>query len=92
MLKKVTTSEPTLRISLGLKQSTLDQLAEYRESYQATYGDEINQGLLIETMLREFMDGDKDFQKYLKDQRRAKEAERLVTSGGFSETHGSDAV
>ncbi|MHB1666161.1 DUF2274 domain-containing protein [Thiomonas sp.] len=63
MLKKVTSSDPIVRLSLGFHQSTADLLAAYRQAYQETHGDEISQSLLIETLVREYILADRDFQR-----------------------------
>lgn len=62
-LPKVTSNDPVERVTIPLKQSTRSQLAAYQEHYQRTYGEEISQSFLIESMLVEFIKDDKAFQK-----------------------------
>lgn len=94
MLKKITSNDPIQRLNLSLHTSTLDLLQAYRDSYKATYGDELPQNLAIETMLTEFMAGDKDFQKYLKSISKPKTSNPrpAAPNSGFENTpsHSSD--
>ncbi|OCX68166.1 hypothetical protein A6M27_17125 [Acidithiobacillus thiooxidans] len=68
MLKRITSNDPVQRFYVALHESTLSLLQAYRDNYQSVYGDELPQNLAIETMLLEFMEADKDFQKYRKTQ------------------------
>jgi len=62
-LKKVTSNDPTVRLSVSIRQSTQDLLDQYRAHYKATYGEEIKESQLVEEILREFIAGDKAFLK-----------------------------
>ena len=62
-LKKVTQNDPVERLAVSVKNSTMQMLDAYRAHYQATYGEEIEKSHLVEEMLREFMQTDKDFIK-----------------------------
>lgn len=64
-LKKVTKNDPKERLAVTVFRSTMQKLEAYRQHYVDTYGDEIEQSQLVEEMLRDFMEGDKDFQKAL---------------------------
>jgi len=69
MLKKVTSTDPAARIGLSLRQSTLDNLQAYRERYTELYGDEISQGMLIEEILKDYMEADREFQRWLRERK-----------------------
>lgn len=62
-LRKVTQNDPVERLAVSVKRSTMTMLEAYRAHYQATYGEEIEKSHLVEEMLREFMQSDKDFAK-----------------------------
>ena len=64
-LKKVTQNDPVERLAVSVKRSTMSMLDAYRAHYQSTYGEEIEKSHLVEEMLREFMQTDKDFAKVL---------------------------
>ena len=66
-LGKLPDKDPVERRPVGLRQSTWKKLEQYQKLYQKQYGKEIKLGDLTEQMLETFMDGDKDFQKYLKE-------------------------
>jgi hypothetical protein len=78
-LPKVTSNDPVERITIPFKQSTRTQLAAYQEHYQRTYGEEITQNHLIESMLVEYMKEDKAFQKAI--DRQAKSGKPASGSG-----------
>lgn len=62
-LPKVTSHDPVERVTIPLKQSTRDLLAAYQAHYRDTYGEEITQGFLVESLLIEYIKDDKAFQK-----------------------------
>lgn len=64
-IKKVTQNDPVERLAVSVKRSTMTMLDAYRTHYLATYGEEIEKSHLVEEMLREFMQADKDFAKAL---------------------------
>lgn len=66
-LGKLPDKDPVERRPVGLRQSTWKKLEQYQKLYQKQYGKEIKLGDLTEQMLETFMDGDKDFQKHLKE-------------------------
>lgn len=63
-LKKVTQNDPVERLAVSIKKSTMSRLDAYRAYYKATYGEEIEKSHLVEEILREFMSGDKAFDKF----------------------------
>lgn len=63
-LKKVTKNDPIERLAVSVHQSTLDLLARYQAHYKATYGEEIERSHLVEELLRDYMETDKDFMKW----------------------------
>lgn len=67
-LPKVTSNDPVERVTIPLKQSTRTLLAAYQQHYQDTYGEEITQSFLIESLLVEFIKEDKAFQKAMSKQ------------------------
>lgn len=64
-LKKVTQNDPIERLAVSIKSSTSKLLERYRDHYFATYGEPIEKSHLVEQVLREFMNSDKEFQKFL---------------------------
>jgi hypothetical protein len=64
-LKKVTTNDPSKRISVSLRQSVIESLGAYQVFYRRNTSDEISFSLLVEEMVRTFMKEDKEFAKFL---------------------------
>lgn len=64
-LKKVTKNDPKERLAVTVFRSTMQKLERYQQHYAETYGDEIELSQLVEEILRDFMETDKDFQKAL---------------------------
>jgi len=64
-LKKVTKNDPKERLAVTVHRSTQQKLERYRQYYADTYGDEIELSHLVEEILRDFMEADKDFVKAL---------------------------
>lgn len=62
-LKKVTQNDPVERLAVSVRKSTMTRLEAYRTSYKDTYGEEIERSHLVEQMLNEFMNSDRDFAK-----------------------------
>jgi len=64
-LKKLAPKEPVVRVTLGLRTSTSDQLEAYQAQYLEVYGEPIERSNLVEQMLLDYMLSDRDFQKFL---------------------------
>lgn len=62
-LKKVTKNDPIERLAVSIHQSTMALLAKYQAHYSATYGEEIERSHLVEEMLRDYIESDKDFNR-----------------------------
>lgn len=77
-LKKVTKNDPIERLAVSVHQSVLDLLERYRSHYKATYSEEIERSHLVEELLRDYMETDKDFMKWLASQPVQKPARRTA--------------
>ncbi|GAB3644743.1 DUF2274 domain-containing protein [Ramlibacter alkalitolerans] len=64
-LGKVTSNEAVERVAFTFKKGTVEDLKKYQAYYQATYGEPITAGHMAEEILKAFMSGDKDFQKFV---------------------------
>lgn len=64
-LKKLPPKEPIIRVTLGLRASTSEQLDAYQANYLAVYGEPIDRSNLTEQMLLDYMANDREFQKTL---------------------------
>lgn len=62
-LKKLNTGDTMASVQLRVRNSTSEMLEAYRAHYVATYKEEIKTSPLVDNMLREFMESDKDFMK-----------------------------
>lgn len=62
-LKKVTKHDPIARLAVSIHQSTMDLLSAYQAHYKATYGEDIERSHLVEEVLRDYMEADKNFVK-----------------------------
>jgi hypothetical protein len=62
-LKKVTQIDPIERLAVSIRNSTMTRLEAYRAHYKETYGEDIERSHLVEQMLVEFMNSDRDFTK-----------------------------
>lgn len=62
-LKKVTKNEPLVRLAVSVRASTLHMLEAYRAHYRVAYGEEIERSQLVDEILRDYMQSDKDFMK-----------------------------
>jgi hypothetical protein len=58
--------EKTAKRSFSFKQSTVEKLAAYHEMYQEFIGAKVDLKDVVERMLLDFMEADKDFQKSAK--------------------------
>ena len=65
-LKRVTKNDPMLRLAVSIPTSCNNILLAYQDFYKSTTGDEIPMGLLVEQILREYTEEDKEFAKFLK--------------------------
>lgn len=68
-LSRVTSSDPLERLTASVRKSTSEMLAAYQKRYCQVYGDEIDKSKLVDELLRGFMLSDKDFVKFLDEQR-----------------------
>ena len=64
-LSRIPTVEKTAKRSFSFRQSTWDSLDEYLEEYQKHHGTKVDMKDLVERMVLDFMEADKDFQKKL---------------------------
>ena len=65
-LKKVTSNDSNVRLTVTFKESTLKMVKQYQDYYAATYGDDIGQAQMIEEVVRALISMDKDFAVYVK--------------------------
>lgn len=65
-LQLIAQDEHVERVTLTLHTNVLDQLKDYKLYYEASLQGKIQQGYLIEEMLKCVMREDKDFHKFLK--------------------------
>ena len=72
-LSRVTSSDPLERLTASVRKSTAEMLSSYQQRYQQVYGDEIDKSKLVDELLRGFMLGDKDFVRFLDEQRQKAE-------------------
>jgi hypothetical protein len=68
-LARIPSVETTVKHSFSFRQSTAVKLEAYQKLYEKTHGQEVTMKDLVEQMLVIFMDGDKDFERYLREQR-----------------------
>lgn len=64
-LSQIHQSEPTVKHSVALKQSTTTNLTRYQEFYKAQTGVAVTFKDIVEQMLIDFMKEDKAFQRFL---------------------------
>lgn len=62
-LKAIAVKEPVERMTVSLKKSTVQLLEEYRAHYKAVYGNDVENSTLVEGILRDYIESDKDYQK-----------------------------
>lgn len=62
-LPKITATDPIERLSVGLKQSTVNMLKNYQAAYAEVYGEEIPTSTLVDDIIRRFISEDKAFLK-----------------------------
>ncbi|MCC5610892.1 DUF2274 domain-containing protein [Nostoc sp. CHAB 5834] len=73
-LRKLSKADTAVRLAVSVKSSTSQNIDIYKEMYEKQYGEPIERSQLVDEMLRDFMNSDKGFQKYL--------TERAPKSGG----------
>lgn len=71
MILKKGLVDPTSRVTLQFRASTIRQIEAYCKLYAAEFGEDISQSLLVEELLRNVFLADKDFQRYLSKQEEA---------------------
>lgn len=81
-LPRVTEVDPVVRRTVGLHQSVFEKLELYQKMYKNHYGDEISLSLVLEEMAKSFMETDRDFAKYCKDNENASPSTPKVSSAG----------
>jgi hypothetical protein len=62
-LKRIVKNEPMVRLTASIKASTLALLESYQAYYRGAYGEEVERSALVDEILREFINSDKDFAK-----------------------------
>ncbi|MGK0547752.1 DUF2274 domain-containing protein [Halomonas cupida] len=67
--------DPKKQIQAQLPESTINRLDQYRELYQKTFGEKVSTSDLVDLMLRNVMDRDREFKRFLKDQERKEKLE-----------------
>ncbi|CDG56051.1 hypothetical protein HME01_30830 [Vreelandella aquamarina] len=67
--------DPKKQIQAQLPESTINRLDQYRELYQLTFGEKVSTSDLVDLMLRNVMDRDREFKRFLKDQERKEKQE-----------------
>jgi hypothetical protein len=73
-LGKLPEKDPVESKPVGLKKSAWAKIQQYQRLYAKEHGKEIKTNELVGLMLETFMEGDKDFQKFLKDEETANAA------------------
>lgn len=64
-LKKVTQNDPVERMAVSIHASTQKRIEAYRDYYLKTYGEPIERSHLVEQILLDYLNGDKEFAKFL---------------------------
>lgn len=62
-LRQISTKDTAESVSYRFRRSTVSLIEAYRVYYQKTYGDEIKSAPLVEEIVRNFIESDKDFAK-----------------------------
>ncbi len=65
-LSRIQPKEPSQKVSLAFKESTLDRIQDYMALYEQTYGETISRQELIEHMALSVMNRDKTFAAFEK--------------------------
>lgn len=74
-LSRIQPKEPSQKVSLAFKESTVDRLQQYMGLYKQTYGEDISRQDVVEHMVLAFMNRDKAFvafEKQLRSDERTK--------------------
>ncbi|WP_163576372.1 DUF2274 domain-containing protein [Halomonas faecis] len=81
--------DPKKSLQAQLRESTLNRLDQYRELYQATFGEKVSTSDLVDLMLNNVMDRDRSFKKFLREQEKlAKEKQQGANQNAASGTEG----
>lgn len=67
--------DPKKTVSLHLPESTLGRLEQYKELYQQTFGEKVTNNDLVDLMLTNVMDRDREFRRFVKEEERKKKLE-----------------
>ncbi|WP_018234284.1 DUF2274 domain-containing protein [Thioalkalivibrio thiocyanodenitrificans] len=65
-IDRITNHDPIVRQALGIHKSVVDRLKSYQAMYSSAYNDEIPLNQLVEEMVRQFMDSDREFARFEK--------------------------
>lgn len=65
--------ENKVQASFKFDQSLHDDLAEYKEFYVSTYGEEVSNNVIVEELLKVVLQKDKAFQKFKKEKSKSVE-------------------
>lgn len=65
-MPRIVVHEPTQRLPLVLRESTVKDVEAYLQYYAEVYGEEVTLPILAEHILREFVAGDTKFKKWVK--------------------------
>lgn len=65
-LSRIPGSEAAVKQSFAFKASTVARLQQYQACYNAEEGVNVAMKDMVEQMLNQFMDGDKDFQRFVR--------------------------
>ena len=67
--------DPKKHFPLQLPESTLGRLELYKELYQQTFGEKVANNDLVDLMLTNVMDRDREFKRFLREEERKKKLE-----------------
>ncbi|MEL7968011.1 DUF2274 domain-containing protein [Vreelandella neptunia] len=73
--------DPKKTVSLHLPESTLGRLEQYKELYQQTFGEKVTNNDLVDLMLTNVMDRDREFRRFVKEEERKKKLEAKQQEG-----------
>lgn len=85
-LARIQPKEPTQKVSLAFKESTVVRLQAYCALYAQTYQEDVTRQDVVEHMLNDFMNKDKTFRAFEKNYRAGQPA-----GGKPAKTAGEDA-
>lgn len=67
--------DPKKQFPLQLPESTLGRLELYKELYQQTFGEKVANNDLVDLMLTNVMDRDREFKRFVREEERKKKQE-----------------